>query len=319
MEFLVVLIVLFLVEAMYFKLAFKYRIFDKPNRRSSHTKITLRGGGVIFYIGALIYFIYSGFAFPYFFIGLTLLSVVSFIDDISEVSYKIRLVAQLIASLLVFQELNLFESHVLWVIPALILVVGTINAYNFMDGINGLMAWSSIVVLGLLEVVNYNTPFIEDRFIIYVLLSALVFAFFNFRGQAKCFAGDIGSVSMALIVIFLIGKLVVTTGSPIYILFLAVYGIETVWTIVRRLFKGENIFKPHRIHLFQILSNEAGVNKLYVSFIYGLVQLLIGISVIEVQTMTIQNQLVFSVALLGLMSLVYLLIKKVLMNQHNLS
>lgn len=309
MEYIIVLVVLFITELVYFKVADKYNIIDKPNERSSHTQITLRGGGVVFYFGALAYFIYSGFEYPYFIIGLTAITLISFLDDIFTLSNKIRLLIHLISVLLMFYQWDLFELSWLWILPALVGVIGTINAYNFMDGINGITAWYSIVVLGLLALVNQSVGFIAMDLILFSILGAVVFAFFNFRTKAKAFAGDVGSVSMAFIVVFLLGQLIITTGNFIYILFLAVYGIDTVWTIIRRILNKENIFQAHRTHLYQYLANEAKVNKLYVSFGYGVMQFIIGYSAIDMADQDGMTQIVFAVSLLVVMSVVYLVWK----------
>lgn len=309
MEYIIVLAVLFIAELVYFKIADKYNIIDKPNERSSHTQITLRGGGVVFYFGALAYFIYSGFEYPYFIIGLTAITLISFLDDIFTLSNKIRLLVHLGSVLLMFYQWNLFELSWLWIVPALIGVIGTINAYNFMDGINGITAWYSIVVLALLALVNQTVGFVAMDLILFALSGAVVFAFFNFRNKAKAFAGDVGSVSMAFIVVFLVGQLIITSGNFIYILFLAVYGIDAVWTIVRRALKKENIFQAHRTHLYQYLSNEAKVNKLYVSFGYGVLQFMIGYAALVMASKDVCTQVVFAVSLLVVMSVVYLLVK----------
>ncbi|MEC4114942.1 glycosyltransferase family 4 protein [Myroides pelagicus] len=309
MEYIIVLAVLFIAELVYFKIADKYNIIDKPNERSSHTQITLRGGGVVFYFGALTYFNYSGFEYPYFIIGLTAITLISFLDDIFTLSNKIRLLVHLGSVLLMFYQWNLFELSWLWIVPALIGVIGTINAYNFMDGINGITAWYSIVVLALLALVNQTIGFVAMDLILYALLGAVVFAFFNFRAKAKAFAGDVGSVSMAFIVVFLIGQLIITTGNFIYILFLSVYGIDAVWTIIRRALRKENIFQAHRSHLYQYLSNEAKINKLYVSFGYGVLQFIIGYGVIAMASKDTMTQIIFAISLLLVMSVVYLLVK----------
>ncbi|MVX35987.1 MraY family glycosyltransferase [Myroides sp. LoEW2-1] len=310
MEYIIVLAILFIAELVYFKVADKYNIIDKPNERSSHTQITLRGGGVVFYFGALAYFVYSGFEYPYFIIGLTAITLISFLDDIFTLSNKIRLLIHLLSVLLMFYQWNLFELSWLWILPALVGVIGTINAYNFMDGINGITAWYSIVVLGLLALVNHSVGFIAMDLIIFALLGAVVFAFFNFRNKAKAFAGDVGSVSMAFIVVFLLGQLIITTGNFVYILFLSVYGIDTVWTIIRRALNKENIFQAHRTHLYQYLANEAKVNKLFVSFGYGVLQFVIGYGVIDMTDQDGMTQIVFAVSLLVVMSVVYLVLKR---------
>ncbi|MDR2221549.1 MAG: glycosyltransferase family 4 protein [Flavobacteriaceae bacterium] len=316
MEYIIVLAILFIAELVYFKIADKYNIIDKPNERSSHTQITLRGGGVVFYFGALAYFIYSCFEYPYFIIGLTAITLISFLDDIFTLSNKIRLLVHLGSVLLMFYQWNLFELSWLWIVPALIGVIGTINAYNFMDGINGITAWYSIVVLALLALVNQTVGFIAMDLILFALLGAVVFTFFNFRNKAKAFAGDVGSVSMAFIVVFLLGQLIITTGNFSYILFLAVYGIDAVWTIVHRALNKENIFQAHRTHLYQYLSNEAKVNKLYVSFGYGVLQFVIGYGVIDMASKDVVTQVIFAISLLVLMSVVYLVVKKKVIERY---
>jgi len=310
MEYILLVAILFIAELVYFKIADKYNIIDKPNERSSHTQITLRGGGVVFYFGALAFFIYSGFEYPYFFLGLTAITIISFLDDIFTLSNKIRLVVHLISVLLMFYQWDLFSLSWMWIVPALIGVIGTINAYNFMDGINGITAWYSMVVLALLAMVNTEISFVDENLIVFAMLGAAVFAFFNFRNKAKAFAGDVGSVSMAFIVVFLIGQLIITTGNFIYILFLVVYGIDTVWTIVRRLLKKENIFQAHRSHLYQYLSNEAGVNKLYVAFVYGIIQYLIGTAVISLAKEPVNMQIGVGIGIVVVLSIGYLALKR---------
>ncbi|MHC5353687.1 MraY family glycosyltransferase [Myroides sp. LJL115] len=309
MEYILIFAVLMVIELLYFKVADTYNIIDKPNERSSHTQITLRGGGVIFYFAVLLYFIYSGFSYPFFMLGLTAITLISFLDDIYSLSNKTRLCVHLVSVLLMFYQWDLFSMNWIWILPVLIGVIGIINVYNFMDGINGITGWYSLVVLGLLAFVNTDIGFVDSNLIYYTMVGALVFSYFNFRNKAKAFAGDVGSVCMAFIVIFLLGQLIISTGNFIYILFLAVYGIDAVWTIFQRAVKKENIFKAHRSHLYQYLSNEAKVNKLYVAFTYGLLQLIIGCGVIFISTKTIMIQIFFSLTLIIGLSVIYLLIK----------
>ncbi|WP_372483387.1 glycosyltransferase family 4 protein [Elizabethkingia anophelis] len=318
MNYLIVLIALFILELIYFKIADKFNIIDKPNERSSHTQITLRGGGVIFYFGALLFFIISDFQYPYFILGLTLMTLVSLLDDIFTLSNKIRLLIHLISVILMFLQLGLF-SYV-WFIPVitLVLTIGIINAYNFMDGINGITASYSLVVLVLLAIVNQNINFVNRNLIYYSIIATLIFGFFNFRQKARCFAGDVGSVSIAFIIVFLLGQLITKTGNIIYLLFLTVYGLDAIWTIIRRLTKQENIFKAHRSHLYQYLANENKTNKLIVSGIYGLIQLFIGGIVIWATSLSINSQLILSGSIIGLGSIIYLGLKQKLIKTYNL-
>lgn len=318
MIYLIVFISLIVAELVYFKIADKFNIIDKPNERSSHTQITLRGGGVIFYFATVIYFIVSDFQYPYFFLGLTLITLISFMDDVMTLSNRIRLLVQLVSMILMFYQVGLFFLA-WWIIPiALVISVGTINAYNFMDGINGITVSNSLAVLILLAIVNNSLGFVDQDLIYYTILSCLVFGFFNFRNKAKCFAGDVGSVAMAFIILFLLAKLIVQTGNIIYILFLLVYGLDTVLTIIRRLLKKENIFEAHRSHLYQFFANENKTNRLLISTGYGSVQLVVGLLIIYSTTQSVNFQWLMAIGLLVVGSLVYLGLKQNLVKKYHI-
>ncbi len=316
MTYIIVFIVLIVLELLYFKLADRFNIIDKPNERSSHTTVTLRGGGIIFYFGALIFFILSGFQYPWFFLGLTLMTSVSFLDDVFTLSNKIRLLIHFSSVLLMTYQLDLFNMPWYYLLITFIIVVGVINAYNFMDGINGITACYSLSVGALLMIVNDKLNFIEQDLLTYTLMGVLVFAFFNFRTKAKCFAGDVGAVAIAFILLFALGALIIKTGNVIYILFLSLYGIDAVWTIVRRLLKKENIFEAHRSHLYQFLGNEAKVNKLIISFSYGLIQLLIGLLIIQFSDQDVTAQIIFAASLLIGLSVIYLILKTYIIKKY---
>ncbi|WP_159634847.1 MraY family glycosyltransferase [Sphingobacterium composti Ten et al. 2007 non Yoo et al. 2007] len=316
MIYLIVFVTLFILELVYFKIADRYNIIDKPNERSSHTQITLRGGGIIFYLAALIYFIWSGFQYPWFFLGLTMMAIVSFADDVLTLSNKLRLLIHFSSVLLMAYELQIFSLPWYYLIGSFIIIVGVINAYNFMDGINGITACYSLAVGGLLAIVNNQLKFIDQDLLLFTLLGVVVFAFFNFRNKAKSFAGDVGSVAIAFILLFAIGKLILETGNFIYILFLAVYGIDAVWTIVRRLYLKENIFKAHRSHLYQFLGNEADMNKLLISFLYGVLQFLIGYITIIITKENFQFQMLFAITTLTVLSALYLGFKTYIINRY---
>ena len=279
MYYIIILALLLIAELLYFKIANRFDIIDKPNERSSHKQITLRGGGVIFYLGALVYFFVSGWAFPWFMIGLTLITFISFIDDIQPISQKLRLVFHFSAMGLMFWQWGLTELPWWYMVVALIFCTGIINAYNFMDGINGITGGYSFVVLAGLAYINECViAFVDEKFIYTLIIAVFVFNFFNFRKRAKCFAGDVGSVSIAFVLLFLIGKLVLVTNDLSYIILLAVYGVDSILTIVHRIMLHENIGLPHRKHLYQIMANELRIPHVLVSAIYMLVQsvILIG-------------------------------------------
>lgn len=285
MYYLVILVLLFLAELFYFKLADKCNIIDKPNERSSHTKVTLRGGGIIFYFGALACFLTNHWEYPWFMVALTLITFISFVDDIRSTSQGLRLVFHFSAMALMFYQWGLFSLSWWWIIVALIICTGIINAYNFMDGINGITGGYSLVVLVALAYINAEiTAFIEPALINTVLCSVLVFCFFNFRKKAKCFAGDVGSVSIAFILLFLIGKLILTTGDFSWIILLSVYGVDSVLTIIHRLMLHENIGLPHRKHMYQLMANELKIPHVVVALIYMVAQAVIIMGYISCQS-----------------------------------
>ena len=276
MYYIIILVLLFLAELFYFRIADKCNIIDKPNERSSHTRITLRGGGIIFYFGVLAYFLTSHFEYPWFMLALTLITFISFVDDIRSTSQVLRLVFHFSAMALMFYQWGLFSLPWWTLFVALIVCTGIINAYNFMDGINGITGGYSLVVLVALAYINEAVvPFVEQGFILTVLCSVVVFNFFNFRKRAKCFAGDVGSVCTAFVLLFFIGKLVIRTEDFSWIILLAVYGVDSVLTIIHRLMLHENIGLPHRKHLYQIMANELKIPHVVVSSVYMLVQALV--------------------------------------------
>lgn len=259
---------------LYFKVADRYNIIDKPNQRSSHTEITLRGGGIIFWFAALIYFLQNIQTNYFFFTGITLVSLVSFWDDIQSLSNKIRISIHFLAITLIFYDLGVFTLMPFYgVAIAYILAIGLINAYNFMDGINGITGLYTLAVMGALLYANKNIQFFFDAvFIKYAMIASLVFLFFNYRKKAKCFAGDIGSIAIAFWVIYLILKLILVTNSLVWLLFLAIYGVDAICTIIHRLYLKQNIFEAHRLHLYQVLSNEYKMQHRLVSLYYAIAQ-----------------------------------------------
>ncbi len=301
--YLIVFLLLLAAEVGYFRLADRFNIIDRPNERSSHTRITLRGGGIVFYFGALTYFVGSGFEYPWFMTGLTLITVVSFVDDIRSVSQKIRLMVHFTAMALLFYQLGM-EELPWWYIPvALVVCTGIINAYNFMDGINGMTGGYSLAVLFPLVIVNRQIGFIDSSMIWMVLISVGIFCFFNYRTKAKCFAGDVGSVSMAFILLFMLGKLIIRTGDLSYLVFLAVYGVDTVLTICHRLLLHEDIFQAHRKHAYQLMANELKTRHIVVSTIYMLLQLGISLGAVYLPV----NKWLYFGAVVFLLSAIYII------------
>ena len=320
MYYIIILVLLFLAELFYFRIADKCNIIDKPNERSSHTRITLRGGGIIFYFGVLTYFLTSHFEYPWFMLALTLITFISFVDDIRSTSQVLRLVFHFSAMALMFYQWGLFSLPWWTLFVALIVCTGIINAYNFMDGINGITGGYSLVVLVALAYINEAVvPFVEQGFILTVLCSVVVFNFFNFRKRAKCFAGDVGSVCIAFVLLFFIGKLVIRTEDFSWIILLVVYGVDSVLTIIHRLMLHENIGLPHRKHLYQIMANELKIPHMVVSSVYMLVQALVIIGYLLFQNNDYQNNGYWYMGgTILLLSVIYILFMKRYFHLHKI-
>lgn len=303
------------LERLYFWVAEKYNIVDKPNHRTLHEAHTVRGGGVIFPVSVLLYALFFGTEDWRFLAGLVLVSVISFIDDLGHVKGLLRFLGQAIALSLVLWQLDFFSLVPLWFITVLIVSAGILNAYNFMDGINGITGgYSLIAVLSLFYLNIFMVEFTSNALLLCIMTGLLIFNFFNFRKNARCFAGDIGSVSIAFIIVFFLLKLIVVTSNPVFILLLAVYGVDSVLTIVHRLLKKENIFEAHRSHLFQVLVYYGKLSHLHVSSIYMIIQLLLNFLVIYSLSQSFSFQIFLSLAILLILSVIYVLLKRYYLN-----
>jgi UDP-N-acetylmuramyl pentapeptide phosphotransferase/UDP-N-acetylglucosamine-1-phosphate transferase len=265
--------IIVLIAWFYYLLAAKLSIVDIPNQRSSHTKATIRGGGIIFPIAIVLWYLLFQGVYPWFLGGMLLIGLTSFLDDKYTLSYKVRLPVQFAAMALLAYQISDLPLHLGWWAVVLILGVGWVNTFNFMDGINGITTlYAATVCIGLVGA-NYLITFTQSTLLISLLIAAAVFGFFNLRKKALMFAGDVGSVSLAFALAFLLCQLIVKSETWYFILFFLVYGIDSVLTIVERLRAKENIFEAHRGHLYQLLANELGISHLKVSAIYAVVQL----------------------------------------------
>jgi len=307
MTFIIILLSLFVLELVYFRIADRFNIIDKPNLRSSHTSITLRGGGIIFLLAVWIYAAFFGMTYPWFLVGLTLVGLISFIDDIHSLPDRLRLVVQFIAMFLMFYQLDILHWSDWWIVLiALVVSVGCINIYNFMDGINGITGGYSLAVLAPVLFLNQRMGFISQDFLYVVGLSLLVFCFFNFRKKAKCFAGDVGSITIAFILLFALGNLILKTGDLSYIVFLAVYGVDGMLTIFHRIQLHENLGQAHRKHAFQLMANELKMPHVTVSLIYMALQLAISFGMIFLPI----NHYIYLGMILLVLSAAYILFMK---------
>ena len=324
--YLIIAAILIVAELAYFRIANHFNIIDKPNQRSSHTKIVLRGGGVIFLIGAWVWSAFFGFQYPWLLAAVTLAAGVSFIDDIHSLPDSVRLLVQFVAMGLMFYQLDMIHASLWWaVILALIVCVGATNIYNFMDGINGITAGYSLAVLVPLllanrsfAVIRMTEPFVAQSLIIVTILSVLVFSYFNFRpkNKAKCFAGDVGSVGIAFILLFMIGCLIMKTGDITWLIFLIVYGVDGCCTIVHRIMLHEHLGEAHRKHAYQLMANELGMSHVKVSLIYMALQLVISLVMVYLVPDTVLWHWIYLMIIGGLLVIAYVLFMRTYYHLH---
>lgn len=310
MNYLVVFLILTVLSFFYLKMADKFNIIDKPNHRSSHTIPTIRGGGILFYLGCLIFFIWSEFQYPYFFIGVSLVALISFMDDILTLSSSVRLPFQFLAVGLSFYEIGMIPEMGLWILPFFILGVGLINEYNFMDGINGITGFYSIVTLGGLFIINEEIQVVNKDLLLYVLMSVIVFGFYNFRKKARMFAGDIGSISMAVLICFVGASIIYKTHSPIILLLISVYSVDAILTVIYRKSIGEKLTEPHRKHIYQKMVHTAKMPHLTVSIIYALLQMVINVIVLYTYKLDLTIQFATLVVVILFLIFLYVLMFK---------
>lgn len=327
--------VLLVLELIYFKVADRFNIIDKPNERSSHSTIVLRGGGVIFAISMIVWFLWQTFQVPGFkfqeylpfIIGLVLICGVSFWDDIHSLPDSLRMAVQIVSILLMFWSVGLYTAISLWwlmvliVVVALFFCVGATNFINFMDGINGITAAYSLAMLMPLLIVDSLEfrvdsqvkvgEFIDPSYLIVAIIGVLVFSIFNFRpkGKAKCFAGDVGSIGIAFIILFALGRLMLVTKDITWIVFFLVYGVDGTLTIVHRIMLHEHLGEAHRKHAYQLMANELKMSHVVVSLIYMGLQLAISLGFIYLCPNTVLAHWLYFIVAAAILAVAYVLFK----------
>ena len=317
--YLIIFIILITAELIYFKIADKYNIIDKPNQRSSHTSIVLRGGGIIFLIGIWIWSLFYGFTYPWFLAAVTLAAGVSFVDDIRSLPDSIRLLVQFAAMAMMFYQIDILHWDMWWIVViALIISVGASNVINFMDGINGITGAYALASLIPLALLNISMEFVDQSLIYVVILADIVFCIFNFRpkGKAKCFAGDVGSIGVAYILLFMIGMLIIATGDVTYLIFLLVYGIDGVLTICHRIMLHENLGEAHRKHAYQLMANELKIGHVKVTSFYAILQLVISLGFIYLCPNTIIAHWIYLLSVSIILAIAYVMFKKKYYHLH---
>lgn len=166
-----------------------------------------------------------------------------------------------------------------------VFVVGTANFYNFMDGINGIAGITGIVGFGLLAFYSFLSG-VDSSFVtlgICMSLACLGFLPFNMP-RAKVFMGDVGSILLG----FVFAGMVIWLSRSLFDFiclsaFLFPFYADELTTMVIRIRDGENLLRAHRRHFYQLLANEKGIAHWKVSVGYGLLQIIIGLSVLAIR------------------------------------
>ena len=334
-EYIVIALLLLAAELIYFKIADKCNIIDKPNERSSHSTIVLRGGGIIFAISMVIWLILQMVNGEWltvqdylpFMVGLILIAGVSFWDDVQSLPDSVRLVAQFAAMALMFW--SMFGIQDSWftvqewywkvaiIIAALIVCVGATNIINFMDGINGITAGYALAMLVPLLILDVRgltedvAGFIEPIYLVVAIIGVLVFCIFNFRpkGKAKCFAGDVGSIGIAFILLFATGRLIIQTGDLTYLVLFLIYAVDGVLTICHRIMLHENLGEAHRKHAFQLMANELKIGHVKISLLYMMLQLVVSLGFIYLIPNTTAAHWIYFICMCVVFGLAYILFK----------
>lgn len=295
---------------LYFIIARYFNIVDLPNHRTMHEGATIRGGGVVVWLSALTLGVVLSFN-HYFIAALVLIGITGFMDDLFDLNRILRFVLQGLAVGLLLYALPA-GAVPLWAIGIVFVIsVGVLNAFNFMDGINGITGgYTTVLLLTFIFINQRMVSFTQQEFLYGLLASVMVFNFYNFRKRARCFAGDVGSLSIAFIALYLVLSLILTTGEWVYVLFLLLYGIDTIFTILHRMYMRENIFQAHRSHLFQVAVRATGMPHVRMTWIYMLLQAGVNVIVISIIHTAPVVKIVCSVAVVIIFSIVYIVIKK---------
>jgi UDP-GlcNAc:undecaprenyl-phosphate GlcNAc-1-phosphate transferase len=286
--------------ALTYILAHFVRIMDLPNARSSHSRPVPKSGGIAivttFVGGSLVVHFSSDFAriddgyFWGFIMPAAVLAAISLIDDILQKTFWLKIFVQVLCTGAVLGAGVVLERIAipLWgeiplsgagYVLTFVWVLGLTNAYNFMDGLDGLAAGVALIAAAFLCAIAFEQKSLFVYISSYVLLASVAgFLLFNFP-PAKIFMGDVGSAFLG----FTFATLAVIGASPngghlsFYIVPLLLFHFifDTVLTFFRRLLRGEKVHSAHRTHLYQLL-NRLGYSHRSVSLFHYLMTALQG-------------------------------------------
>jgi Fuc2NAc and GlcNAc transferase len=287
------------------KSGYRMGLYDIPNHRSSHVKAIPKGAGIgilcAFVSSSLLLFIPFYFWLPSFFVSLISL----WGGDKHLLSPEKRLILQFACSLcFLFFFLSTTYTGVfiyLLCIPLSVFIVGTSNFYNFMDGIDGIAGITGLVGFSLLAFYSYMNGVDESysKLCIALACSCVGFLCFNIP-KAKVFLGDIGSILLGFV--FACLTIVLSDSISDFLVmvgFLSTFYFDEFFTMVIRIRCGDSLISSHRKHIYQLLVNELFINHWKIALIYGVIQLIIGISAIW-----LNSELCYLLLLYGLYGLI---------------
>ena len=271
-ELALLFVVTFLLTDLLIKVAHKVKLVDTPNHRSFHTNVTPKGGGLIFSLAVLIFISLVQFEIVLehylIFIAILLVTLIGIVDDLFDVSPKLKFLVIFIATLLLYFDQVTINSlgyyfgyevslHWLLVFPfTFFAIAGFTNALNLIDGIDGLSTGISIIILSTFLAIGITY---QDQFLILLssafITTLLAFLVFNWH-PAKIFMGDAGSLTLGFTIAVLAIKSLEYI-NPTAILFIGAMPIlDTFMVILRRKQRSLSIFKADKNHLHHILYDQ---------------------------------------------------------------
>lgn len=277
-------------------------------------KDALYRGGVLFYVALLISFVVTGFQYPWFFIGLSLITLLSLMDDIKTQHWRLRMNVHTMAMLLMLYEWGLFQHYLIYGFMALIFCMWMVNAYTVMDKGHGMTVLHSLVtVLALWYINTFQKEFIQEGILEMLVLALLIFGAFNICKKPKIEPNSVGAVALAYTIVFLISMLVIKRREFGPVVLLAVYGVDTVLTFAHLLMNGKAVFQPHRMHLFQLLVDYVKLPPLLVACIYSSIQ-----AVISVGYIFTNHRYWYALTVFVVCSVVYIFVRARIFKRHKI-
>lgn len=272
------------------RFAGRLSLLDCPNERSSHCRPTPKGGGV----GILATFLLAGIlagVSPWFWVPMSVLSIIAGYGDRVELTPRLRLAAQLgLIGIFVLGTWQPWSSHYsgyLLILFWVVFIAGTANYYNFMDGINGIAGATGVVGFSFLALYIHNQ---EGQTTLRALSLCMAFSCLGFlpfnMPKAKVFMGDVGSILLGAVfagLVYLASRTFLDFVCMASFLF--PFYADELSTMVVRLRDGENLTEAHRRHVYQLLANERQIGHWRVSVGYGIMQLLVGVCVLLAKPM----------------------------------